>query len=89
MRFKSPQSNLYQVFAVTGSNTVSFGIRASDEAKPGLLGFAVERIDPAKNERYIMPDFKIFRSVIPVQMKTAVLTRGSTATKPENESGRI
>ena len=65
MRFKSPSSNLFQVFAVTGVNTISFGINASEEAKSGLLGFAVERVDPAKNERYTMPGFKVFESVIP------------------------
>lgn len=74
MRFKSPQSNLFQVFAVSGVNTISFGIQASEEAKPGLLGFAVERIDPAKNERYIMPGFKIFRSVIPVPTPEAFVS---------------
>jgi len=30
-----------------------------------LLGFAVERIDPAADERYTMPKFKVFKSVIP------------------------
>jgi hypothetical protein len=54
MRFKSPPSNSFQVFAVTGVNTISFGIEAKEEATPGLLGFAVERVDPAGNERYIM-----------------------------------
>ena len=65
MRFKSPASSSYQVFAVSGVNTISFGIQASEEARRGLLGFAVERIDPTENERYIMPGYKVFRSVIP------------------------
>ena len=54
MRFKS-KSNKFQVFAITGVNTISFGIKASEQAKKGLLGFAVERVDPAANERYTMP----------------------------------
>lgn len=68
MRFKSPQSKSFQVFAVSGVNTISFGIKASEKAKEGLLGFAVERFDPAADERYIMPGFKVFRSVIPNPM---------------------
>jgi phosphatidylserine/phosphatidylglycerophosphate/cardiolipin synthase-like enzyme len=65
MRFKSPASNRFQVFAISGVNTISFGIKASDAAKKGLLGFAVERVDPAADERYTMPGFKVFPSVIP------------------------
>jgi phosphatidylserine/phosphatidylglycerophosphate/cardiolipin synthase-like enzyme len=65
MRFKSRQSKPFQVFAVTGVNTISFGIKADENAKKGLLGFAVERVDPAADERYTMPGFKVFRSLIP------------------------
>jgi phosphatidylserine/phosphatidylglycerophosphate/cardiolipin synthase-like enzyme len=65
MRFKSAPRNGYQVFAVSGVNTVSFGIQASATARRKLLGFAVERIDPVENERYIMPGFKVFHSRIP------------------------
>jgi phosphatidylserine/phosphatidylglycerophosphate/cardiolipin synthase-like enzyme len=65
MRFKSKQSKPFQVFAVTGVNTISFGIKADQTAKKGLLGFAVERVDPAADERYTMPGFKVFESLIP------------------------
>ena len=65
MRFKSRQSKPFQVFAVTGVNTISFGIKADEKAKKGLLGFAVERIDPEADEHYTMPGFKVFRSLIP------------------------
>ena len=65
MRFKSRQSKPFQVFAVSGVNTISFGIKADEKAKKGLLGFAVERIDPAADERYTMPGFKVFRSLVP------------------------
>lgn len=64
MRFKSPNSNLFQVFAISGVNTISFGIKASAKARKGLLGFAVERLDPAAKERYTMPGFKVFPSVV-------------------------
>ncbi|HVR38694.1 MAG TPA: hypothetical protein VMU84_06335, partial [Thermoanaerobaculia bacterium] len=65
MRFKSAKTGGFQVFAVTGVNTVSFGISATPSAKDGLLGFAVEREDKKAGEKYCMPGFKVFRSVIP------------------------
>lgn len=74
MRFKSEKTGGYQVFAVSGTNTVSFAIDAADADKRGLLGFAVERHDPVENERYFMFGFKVFRSVIPMPDKTTVVT---------------
>lgn len=65
MRFKSRKQAGFQVFAVTGVNTVSFGITATDAARKGLLGFAVERIDPKENEQYFMQGMKVFPSVLP------------------------
>src|SRR5262249_50299887 len=65
MRFKSDKVGGYQIFAVSGVNTVSFGIDATDADTTGLLGFAVERSDPTENQRYFMYGFKVFRSVVP------------------------
>ena len=65
MRFKSRRNASGQVFAVTGTNTVSFGIAASDQALDGLLGFAVERTDEASGRTRWLPGFKVFRSVVP------------------------
>jgi phosphatidylserine/phosphatidylglycerophosphate/cardiolipin synthase-like enzyme len=65
MRFKSGKVGGVQVFAVAGTNTVSFGLDVDAGARPGLLGFAVERIDPAKGERYYLHGFKVFPSIIP------------------------
>lgn len=65
MRFKSLKIGGFQVFAVTGVNTISFAIDATKKAKDRLLGFSVERFDPKENQRYIMPGFKVFRSIIP------------------------
>jgi phosphatidylserine/phosphatidylglycerophosphate/cardiolipin synthase-like enzyme len=65
MRFKSRKRNGYQIFAVSGTNTVSFGIDFDDADTKGLLGFAIERSDPAENERYFMFGFKVFPSVVP------------------------
>jgi hypothetical protein len=65
MRFKSKAQDGFQIFAVTGINTISFAIKASAAAQKGLMGFAVERSDPAENQRYYMYGFKVFKSVIP------------------------
>ena len=65
MRFKSRKVGGYQVFAVSGTNTVSFGIDFAHADTKGLLGFAVERIDPAENQRYYAYGFKVFPSVVP------------------------
>jgi hypothetical protein len=45
MRFRSELNASGQVVAVAGTNTVSFGIVAKHGAKPGLLGYAVSRLD--------------------------------------------
>jgi phosphatidylserine/phosphatidylglycerophosphate/cardiolipin synthase-like enzyme len=65
MRFKSAKVGGFQVFAVTGINTISFGISSTARARKGLLGFAVERHDPREDQRYFMYGFKVFKSVIP------------------------
>ena len=64
MRFKSKKTGGFQVFAVTGVNTISFGIDATEAAKKGLLGFAVERKDPEGVTKTIS-GFKVFKSLIP------------------------
>jgi phosphatidylserine/phosphatidylglycerophosphate/cardiolipin synthase-like enzyme len=63
MRFKSIQVGSYQVFAVTGTNSVSFAVDFTKAETQGLLGFAVERHDPSEDERYFLYGFKVFKSV--------------------------
>jgi phosphatidylserine/phosphatidylglycerophosphate/cardiolipin synthase-like enzyme len=60
MRFKSNNTDGFQIFAVTGTNTVSFGITASNTARAGLLGFAVARLDPNKTTPEYQNGFKVF-----------------------------
>lgn len=75
MRSRSKKQDGFQVFAVAGVNTVSFGITATEAARRGLLGFAVERIDHDEDERYFMYGMKVFPSVIPQpDEKTRVTT---------------
>ncbi len=65
MRFRSKSVGGSRVFAVTGVNTVSFAVVAGKRTRADLLGFSVERIDPAADERFFMAGFKVFESVIP------------------------
>lgn len=65
MRFKSETVKGLQVFAVAGTHTVSFGVRATTSARKGLLGFSIERVDQATQERKWMEGYKVFRSLIP------------------------
>lgn len=64
MRFRSAIVDGFEVFAVSGTNTMSFAIVASDNAKRGLLGFAVERSGADQPARW-MPGFKVFKSIVP------------------------
>jgi phosphatidylserine/phosphatidylglycerophosphate/cardiolipin synthase-like enzyme len=64
MRFRSPVVSGLQVFAVAGTNTVSFGIRATAAARRGLLGFSIERVDCASGDREWVRGYKVFRSII-------------------------
>ncbi len=65
MRFRSHRTAGYQVFAVSGINTVSFTIDSQQANTTGLLGLAVERIDRVEGQRFYMAGFKVFPSVIP------------------------
>jgi len=65
MRFRSRTAAAGRVYAVTGTNTVSFAVVASDTTKTGLLGFAVRRYDLAAGTDEWMPGFKVFRSLVP------------------------
>jgi phosphatidylserine/phosphatidylglycerophosphate/cardiolipin synthase-like enzyme len=65
MRFKSEKQGAYQVFAVSGTNTISFAIAADPAKTKGLLGFAVERSDPAKKKNLYASGFKVFPSIVP------------------------
>ena len=64
MRFRSDRVDGFKVTAVTGTNVVSFGIQATDAARKGLLGFAVERSRNGEPRRK-MRGFKVFKSIVP------------------------
>ena len=79
MRFRSRTAAAGRVYAVTGTNTVSFAVIASDLTKAGLLGFAVRRYDLAAGTDEWMSGFKVFRSLNPEPDAT---TRVSTHDQP-------
>src|SRR4051794_30829395 len=79
MRFRSDPTSAGRLFAVCGVRTLSLAVAATDEITPGLLGFAVERVDAARGERFFMDGFKVFPSVVP---QPAVGLRVSTADHP-------
>ena len=75
MRFKSAKTGPFQVLAVSGTNTISFAISADKAGTEGLLGFAVERSDPAAKQDFYAFGFKVFPSLIPKpDEKTTVKT---------------
>jgi phosphatidylserine/phosphatidylglycerophosphate/cardiolipin synthase-like enzyme len=65
MRFRSRTAAAGRVYAVTGTNTVSFAVLASETTRAGLLGFAVRRYDLAAGTDEWMKGFKVFRSLVP------------------------
>jgi phosphatidylserine/phosphatidylglycerophosphate/cardiolipin synthase-like enzyme len=65
MRNISKQTDGYTIYAVSGTNTVSFAIDFRKADTKGLLGFAVERINMNTGDRRYMAGYKVFKSIIP------------------------
>jgi phosphatidylserine/phosphatidylglycerophosphate/cardiolipin synthase-like enzyme len=65
MRSKSKKTGGYTLYAVSGTNTVSFAVDFRDADTRGLLGFAVERINNDTGDRRFMDGYKVFDSIIP------------------------
>src|SRR5262245_19932602 len=79
MRARSDKVGGFQVFAVSGVNTISFAVAADAPARKGLLGFAVERSDAVEDEQFFMFGFKVFKSLI---LKPDEQTKVSTFEHP-------
>lgn len=65
MRAKSSKTGGYTIYAVSGTNTVSFAIDFREADTDGLLGFAVERINHSTGERKYVDGYKVFDSIMP------------------------
>ena len=64
MRFKSSKTNGYTIYAITGTNTISFAIDFRGANTKNLLGFAMERIDKRNGGRKFMEGYKVFKQLI-------------------------
>ena len=64
MRSKSAVVGGFQVFAVAGTNSVSFGVSVADASRPGLLGFSVKRTDSPKGKPHYLLGYKVFPSTV-------------------------
>jgi phosphatidylserine/phosphatidylglycerophosphate/cardiolipin synthase-like enzyme len=53
------------VHAIAGTYVVMLGMDAEPQARAGLLGFAIERIDKTEHEQYWLTGMRTFRSVYP------------------------
>ncbi|HEY5231609.1 MAG TPA: phospholipase D-like domain-containing protein, partial [Galbitalea sp.] len=62
MRSKSALVGGFQVFAVAGTNSVSFGVSVDSAGRAGLLGFAVSRTDSPKGKPHYLLGYKVFPS---------------------------
>jgi len=80
MRYKSKVKNGYCIYAVAGTNTVSFAIDSANANTKGLLGFSVKRTYPPSGETYYMPGFKIFGD--PINEKPDSQVKVSTEDHP-------
>jgi phosphatidylserine/phosphatidylglycerophosphate/cardiolipin synthase-like enzyme len=63
MRFKNT-SGTYKLYAVTGTNSISFAISCSDAEMKGLLGFTVEKIytkSSGQKVKVTVMGFKVFK----------------------------
>lgn len=52
------------VHAISGTHVVILGMNATEQARMGLLGFAIRRVDHTENEDYWLFGSKVFRSVV-------------------------
>lgn len=64
MRAKSNIKEGYCIYAVSGTNSISFAIDFRKANTRGLLGFAVERLNHYNGDRKYMDGFKVFEDLI-------------------------
>ena len=55
----------FKVRAISGTDVVLLAIDATENARKGLLGFAIKRTDPAENQSYWLKGLKVFQEVVP------------------------
>lgn len=60
MRIKKSNGKI-SLNVISGTHVVLLGMDAGDEARKGLLGFAIRRTDHTENEKYWLQGFKCFK----------------------------
>lgn len=65
MRARSQKTDGYEIYAVSGTNTISFAINSNEADTKGLLGFAIERLNYQTGERKYIEGYKVFPEIIP------------------------
>jgi phosphatidylserine/phosphatidylglycerophosphate/cardiolipin synthase-like enzyme len=61
MRKKSNSGSL-TVRAIAGTHVVLLGMNVEPEARKGLMGFAIERLDTETGEKWNLPNFLLFKA---------------------------
>jgi phosphatidylserine/phosphatidylglycerophosphate/cardiolipin synthase-like enzyme len=64
-RVQQEGSKAISVNAIAGTYVVLLAMDASEEARTGLLGFAIHRTDKTENEQYWLKGFKTFEELDP------------------------
>ncbi len=54
----------FSAYFVAGTYVVLMGFNATDEARKGLLGFAIHRTDKTENEQYWLKGFRTFEATL-------------------------
>jgi phosphatidylserine/phosphatidylglycerophosphate/cardiolipin synthase-like enzyme len=62
MRTSSKKTEGYVIFAVSGTNTISFAIDFREADTTGLLGFAIKRFNKTSGDNKEMEGYKVFES---------------------------
>ncbi|MFA6083944.1 phospholipase D-like domain-containing protein [Mucilaginibacter sp.] len=65
MRKRFTNNNGVTVNAVAGTYVVLLGMNATEQARKGLLGFAIWRNDITENQQYWLAGFKTFKDTLP------------------------
>jgi len=74
MRAISQKQHGYIIYAVSGTNTISFAIDFREADISGLLGFAVERLDKKTGKKKFLTGYKVFEEIIPKPTKATVVS---------------
>ena len=73
MRYSGENQGVSANF-IAGTYVVLMGFDATEEAREGLLGFAVHRVDKTENEQYWLSGFRTFEASYPNPPRGALVS---------------